>query len=91
MKISILLLMSSLSTFSASVFGLYCYECSDMKDNQYSGFQTCGNGFGKQVGCAGICAKIEFIANGKTTRFCWPKPKDRQAVGCTKNPLGVST
>ena len=85
MKISILILMLSLET----VFGLYCYECSDVTDvNNISGFQPCANGFGKQVGCSGSCAKIEYILNGKSARFCWPIQKDTE--GCINNPKGVS-
>ena len=85
MKISILILMFSLET----VFGLYCYECSDVTDvNNISGFQPCANGFGKQVGCSGSCAKIEYILNGKSARFCWPIQKDTE--GCINNPKGVS-
>ena len=85
MKISILILMFTLET----VFGLYCYECSDVTDvNNISGFQPCANGFGKQVGCSGSCAKIEYILNGKSARFCWPIQKDTE--GCINNPKGVS-
>ena len=87
MKILILIFVfSCLST----VFGLYCNECSDVRDtfNNISGFEPCANGAGKQVGCSGSCAKIEYILNGKSVRFCWPMRNDTE--GCITNPKGVS-
>ena len=87
MKIIILIFVfSCLST----VFGLYCNECSDVRDtfNNISGFEPCANGAGKQVGCSGSCAKIEYILNGKSVRFCWPMRNDTE--GCITNPKGVS-